>query len=197
VPPIVIEGWQIFGVALTEEPRRLSDRISNPAYLQRLESVTTAELRDMREECEELEAEISYTRRLLHGKLDIVRHELERRAAGGDRDIQTLVERLPSILGEGHAGAAGRHLRVLVPRNADVQRRMVERLASDATLAHIDELSAQELSNIMTKLAGAETKASEDRRAIQESMDRIRAELVRRYRDGQEDPFTLLPSETG
>jgi hypothetical protein len=150
----------------------------------------------MREECEELEAEISYTRRLLHGKLDIVRHELERRAAGGNSDIQTLVERLPSILGEGPAGAGGRHLRVLVPRNADVQRRMVERLASDATLAHIDDLSAQELSGIMSKLAGAEAKASEDRRAIQESMDRVRAELVRRYREGQEDPFALLPSET-
>ena len=182
---------------MTEEPRRLSDRISNSSYLEKLESVPTAELRDMREECEELEAEISFTRRLLHGKLDIVRHELERRAAGGDRDIETLVKRLPTILGEGPSGAGGRHLRVLVPRNADGRRRMVERLASDATLAHIDELSAQELSGIMSKLAGAEARASEDRRAVQTTMDKVRGELIRRYKEGQDDPFELLPSETG
>jgi hypothetical protein len=180
---------------LKEEPRRLSDRISDPAYLAKLDSIPTPDLREMREECEELEAEISFTRRLLHGKLDIVRHELERRAAGGDRDIQTLVERLPSILGEARGGSfGGRHLRVLVPRNADVQRRMVEKLASDSTLANIDNLSAQELSNIMSKLAGVETKASEERRRVQDAMDRVRGELIRRYKEGQEDPFELLPS---
>jgi anti-sigma-K factor RsiG len=179
---------------LKEEPRRLSDRISDPAYLAKLDSVATPELREMREECEELEAEISFTRRLLHGKMDIVRHELERRAAGGDRDIQTLVQRLPSILGEGRGGSGGRHLKVLVPRNADVQRRMVEKLASDSMLANIDDLSAQELSNIMGKLAGAEVKASEQRKQIQDAMDRVRGELIRRYKEGQEDPFELLPS---
>jgi hypothetical protein len=179
---------------LKEEPRRLSDRISDPAYLARLDSIPTPELREMREECEELEAEISFTRRLLHGKLDIVRHELERRAAGGDRDIQTLVERLPSILGEGLSGPGGRYLRVLVPRNADIQRRMVEKLASDSTLANIDDLSAQELSTIMSRLAGAESKASEQRHQVQDAMDRVRGELIRRYKEGQEDPFELLPS---
>jgi hypothetical protein len=177
---------------LKDQPRRLSDRIADPAFLDGIESLSTEDLRSAREELEELEAEISYTRRLLQGKLDILRDELERRAAGGDADVRSLVERLPQILGDGAPGAGGRHLRILVPRNAERQRREVERVASDTTLAHIDELSFTKLNHIMEGLASAETQASGRRREIQEVSDRIRAELVRRYREGREDPTQLL-----
>lgn len=181
---------------MTDEPRRLSDRISDPAYLDKLESVPTARLRELRGECEEMEAEISFTRRLLHGKLDIVRHELTRRAAGGDNDIQTLVERLPTILGDEAPGARGRHMRLLIPRNAESQRRMVDKMASEATLAHIDDLSVQQLSDIMTRLAQAEVETSEERKKVQNATDRLRGELVRRYQEGSEDPSRLLGSES-
>lgn len=179
---------------MKEEPRRLSDRISDPAFPGDLATIPTSKLRELRGECEEIEAEISFTRRLLHGKLDIVRHELTRRAAGGDRDIETLVERLPAILGDGSPGARGRHMRLLIPRNADSQRRLVDRIASEATLAHIDDLSVQQLSEIMTRLAQAESETSEERKKVQGAIDRLRGELVRRYQEGSEDLARLLGS---
>lgn len=177
---------------MSDRPRRIADRIFDPTYLQRLETLSIDELREMRQECEELEAEVSYTRRLLQGKIDILRHEIQRRKEGGEAGAEGLIERLPAILGDGPPGTAGRHLRVLVPRNAETQRRDVECLASETTLARIDEISTDEVSAIIDRLAEAESQTSEERRRIQQVMDAIRAELVRRYREGLEDPTELL-----
>lgn len=179
---------------MSETPRRISDRIFDRSYMAELASRDTAELRSLREECEEIEAEVSYTRRLLQGKLDILRHELERRASGGDPDIQALVKSLPEILGDGGRGSVMRHMRVLVPRNAETQRREVERIASESTLAEIMDLSASELEALIARLKVAEVEVSEKRRVIQSAGDSVRAELVRRYREGIEDPSELLPS---
>ncbi|MGH9194709.1 MAG: aerial mycelium formation protein [Acidimicrobiia bacterium] len=179
---------------MSNRPRRRADRIFEPDYLESLKSVTTDELRKSREECEQLEAELSYTRRLLQGKLDILHHELERLADGGKSDIKGLIEKLPSILADGQPGGFGRHVRVLLPRNAEKQRREVERLASSANLARLDELSSEEIEEIVERVSEAEGKVSTERRQVQDVMDAIRAEMVRRYREGQEDPSALLSS---
>lgn len=177
---------------MSQAQRRVIDRISDPSYLQRLASAPTEELRKMRKECEEVEAELSYTRRLLHGKLDILRHDLKRRVEGGESGINELIRRLPKILAEGAAGPSGRRVQVLVPRNAEKHRRRVERIASEASLARLDEISTSELSGMIERLAEAESQASQDRRQIQRVMDEIRAEVVRRYQDGREDPSELV-----
>lgn len=154
----------------------------------------------MRAECEEFEAEISYARRLLQGKVDIMRHALERRMAGGESRIEALILRLPSILSDGSTpaqakpGGTGRLARIQPPRHPEKQRRRVERLASEATLARIDELSTDEIAEIVESLSAEETKASEERRRVQKVLDEIHAELVRRYREGSEDPAGLLTS---
>lgn len=179
---------------MSERPRRRTDRILDPSYLDNLESVPTDELRDMRGDCEAFEAGLSYTRRLLQGKLDILRDELERRAAGGESGIEAILARLPGILADPNGGQSTpvRHTRILPPRVAENQRREVERLASEATLARIEALSSEELSQIVDGLTTAEAQASERRRRVQEVMDGIRAELVRRYKEGKEDPTALL-----
>lgn len=177
---------------MAEEARRRADRILSGDYLDNLQSLSTADLRELRAEGEELEAELSYVRRLLHGKLDIFRHELERRKAGGEGGLEALVQRLPSILSDGRPGDSGRHIRVLVPRNAAMQRREVERIVPGTALAHIAEHSITELSEMIDRLAEAEGKMSEQRRTVQNAMDTIRAELVRRYREGQEDPTAIF-----
>lgn len=178
---------------VTSRPRRRADRFLDPSYLDGLESQVIQDLRTMRDECEEFEAEVSYARRLLQGKLDILRHEIDRRRAGGEMASEGLIEKLPAILAdEGGPGASGRHTRILLPKAAARRRREIERMASEDTLAHLDDLPMEELSRVIDRLAEAEVKVSQERKQILGVLDRIASELVRRYREGQEDPAALL-----
>lgn len=179
---------------LSSRPRRRADRIFEPDYLESLGSVSIDELRKSREECEQLEAELSYTRRLLQGKIDILHHELARLAEGGKSDIKVLIEKLPTILADDQPGGFGRHVRVLLPRNAARQRREVERLASGANLSDLDKLSSKEIEEMVGRISDAEGQVSSERRRVQDVMDAIRREMVRRYREGQEDPSAILSS---
>lgn len=162
-------------------------------FLADVESIPTHQLRDRRDECRGLEAELSYSRRLLQGKIDILRHELKRRSGGGESGLEDLVSRLPAILADEPTRAGQKRLlEESLPANAGRFRREAERLVAD--LAHIDRLSIEGLSEMVEELAAAERKVSEQRRAAQQLIDGLNAELVRRYRKGEEDPSSLLSS---
>ena len=137
---------------MSEASRRSVDRIFDPSYVDNLTTVPVEELRKKKAECEALEAEVSYARRLIQGKLDILRHGVERVAGGDKLEVTEMVEDLPGILSEGVGGSASRLPRIIAPANADTQRR----------------------------------------RRIQGVMDSITGELIRRYREGKEDPTAIL-----
>ena len=102
-----------------------------------------AELRSRREEAEE--ADISYLRRLLQGRLDILRAKLVRRSQGGEQDVAGLLAGLPAILTDDAPGTFSAIPRILVPSRADQHRRRVERLVHDETIARLRELDVEEL----------------------------------------------------
>lgn len=173
---------------------RRDDRVLDSSDLHQVESLPTPVLRSRRDEARALEAEFSYARRLLQGKVDILSSELNRRVEGGEAGLESLVHRLPSILAEEPATRA-RAQRLIdsdLPANAGKFRREAERLATD--LAQIDNLSLDELSSLVERLSEAEKKVSEERRTAQQIIDGLNAELVRRYRKGDEDPSALLSS---
>lgn len=178
---------------MSDAPRRTVDRIVDPGYLENLQAMPIDELRRKKGECEVLEVEVSYARRLIQGKLDILRYGVERMAAGDAVGVTEMVGDLPGILSDGISGSA-RLSRILAPASADNQRREVDRLASDADLARLEQLSAQEMDEIVARLAEAEKETSQKRRRVQQVMDQLTAELIRRYREGQEDPTALLSS---
>lgn len=178
---------------MTDRPKRRADRIFDPEFVSDLSSLTIEDLRARRDECEEFEAELSYARRLLQGKADIVRHALNRRSAGGQPGLESLIHKLPNILAdEGEISSLKRHTRVLIPKNAENQRREVELLAS--ALSRVDELSVEELAQLVEVLAEAEVKTSADRRSAQGVLDTLNGEIVRRYKEGTEDVSALLTS---
>jgi hypothetical protein len=178
---------------LPDKRERRDDRILDPALLEDVESLPTAELRARRDECRELEAEFSYARRLLQGKIDILAAELKRRSEGGESGVGDLISRLPSILAdEPRGGGATRLLESELPKNAGKYRRHTERLATEP--AHIDSSTPEELAAMVEELGREERKVSEDRRTAQRIIDGLNAELVRRYRKGDEDPSALLSS---
>ncbi len=179
---------------MSERQRRLSERVTHPAYLEGLTDKSIAELRAMREECREAENEVSFERRLCQARLDILAAEINRREGRSEDD---LVARLPEILGGERRQAAdlplpSRAPDFSVPRNADVPRRRVEEVVGEQTLARLSDIDVAELHQIMDTLADYEKTVSARRRAIQDVMDKVQGEIVRRYTSGEADPTAAL-----
>jgi hypothetical protein len=178
--------------------QRRIDRVLDPGFIAEARSLELSELRARRDEAEAEEADISYLRRLLQGRLDILRAELVRRSQGGDRDVAGLRAALPSILSNEMLGgeASGRHNalpRIQGPSHGAARhRRRVERLVSDETLARLPELDVDELTEVVETLAREEEAVSAGRRAVQRVVDVLHAELARRYREGTAKVSQLL-----
>ena len=178
----------------TGRERRLSERVTHPSYLEGLEDKSIGELRALRDECREAETEVSFERRLCQARLDILSAEIGRREGGTDDD---LVAKLPEILSR-ETGRSGdlplpnRAPDFSVPRNADIPRRRVEEVVGEQTLARLTEIDLEELRSIIATLADYERTVSARRRSIQDVMDKVQAEIVRRYTSGEADPTAAL-----
>lgn len=178
---------------MTEPKRRLVERITEDSYAQNLGDRSMQELRQMRDECKEGENELSFERRLVQARTDILKAELQRRAGGGDED---LMQRLPQILksegGLGDVPLPSRAPDFSIPRNVDVPRRRVEEIVGEQTLARLHTVRSEEIQGIISSLQEHERALSERRRRVHEVMDTIQAEIVRRYRAGEADPTAAL-----
>ena len=110
------------------------DRILTDDYLDGLSDRPVAELRRLRSECQAVETQLSYLRRLIQGRHDIVAGELGRRRQGGDRyDVADLVDHLPQILADRiHAPGPGRLPASMEP--GELSGRFVDRLNEIRTL---------------------------------------------------------------
>jgi hypothetical protein len=170
------------------------DALLDPGFLEGAERRPMSEVRQLRRRAEQEEVNLSYTRRLLQGRLDIVRRELQRRA---DQDGRSLVDLLPEILaekGRGPAHGLGRHQTVQPSAPEDIES-WVNALTPDVDLSGITELADADLERAARTLAEAEKGLSERRRGVQTVMDGLAAELGRRYRDGEADVAALLADE--
>jgi hypothetical protein len=180
---------------MTEGNRRI-DRVLSADYLAGITSLPLEQVRALRRDAEQEETDLSYVRRLLQGRLDILRAELARRH--GDADAADLVARLPQILADDGAPAGprglGRHM-AAEPSRADSHRRHVEALVADVDLSNPAAHDDEALQRLLDVLAREEQEVSEKRRQVQRVMDACTAEITRRYREGDADPSDLLPTE--
>lgn len=182
---------------MTQGPtgNRRIDRVLAEDYLAGLSSLPMDEVRTLRKEAEQEETDLSYLRRLLQGRLDILRAELARRSGDDEGD---LVDALPKILADEGTTTSprglGRHI-AAEPSRADSHRRHVEALVADVDLsnpsAH-DELSLRRALDVLER---EEQEVSDKRRAVQSVMDACTAEITRRYREGDADVSDLLPTD--
>ncbi len=169
--------------------RRRLDRILADGYLADLGERSTDDIRRMRDECEEEEAGISFARRCLQGKVDIVRAEAVRRRdeASGNGEVRTLLDALPSILGDEHVAQPlrSRVTRFLVPPSVQYHRREVERLASEQALTGLAERSTEALTELVDEMVERERALSALRRELLDRIDALQDELAERYKSGQ------------
>jgi hypothetical protein len=178
---------------MAQQGNRRIDKVLDPDFVADLQQLGLDELRDRRREAEQEETDLSYVRRLLQGRLDILRAELARR----DGDTANLIDSLPKILADAPTGGPrglGRHIAV-EPSRADAHRRHVEALVADVDLSNPDAHDDASLRRVLATLESEEQKVSEARKQVQRVMDVLTGEVTRRYREGDADPSDLLPTE--
>jgi hypothetical protein len=169
---------------VSQSKRRRIDIVRSTDFVEGLETISVDDLRRRRKICSDLDVELSYYRRLLHGRMDLLAFELRRRRGEEQR---TLLEALPEILADGEAVPEGfpqRQVEVAVPRIPEQGRRAVDRALGDDFLTRLPDLPVEELAEIQERLTEVEGEVSRQRRDVHRVYDRIQEELTRRYREG-------------
>ncbi|MER7515233.1 ABC transporter substrate-binding protein [Streptomyces sp. NPDC126499] len=157
-----------------------------------LAALRLPELRALRREAQGDEADLSYVRRMLQGRIDILRAELARRS---DPEAPVL-DRLSEILADtpsrpGAVARSARHVTLSTPRS-DEYRRLAAEMLSEVELSDLTARTDEELHTAMGRLAGYEQQVSRRRQQLQRTADDCSAEIARRYREGEAQVDDLL-----
>ena len=173
------------------ENRRRIDIIREDAFLAGIDDLDLDALRERRALADDVETELSFYRRLLHGRMDLLAFEMRRRSG---EETRSLIEALPEILAAGDTTteSIGRVPSNLAPDLPDERRRHIDRVLGDDFLARMPAIADGELNEIQILLADTEREVSEERKAAQHGFDSIQTEIMRRYRDGLADDTDLL-----
>jgi hypothetical protein len=170
-------------------------RLLDPNYLDGVDGLSVDDIRRMRAECQEAEASLSFLRRLIQGRLDIVHAYIERPAGSDAPDLSTLVENLAGILaGPGRAGGPGRNPVLHTPDTdemAGLTTELDDVFGADeiGRLAQFNEVDLAELAG---RLRDLENRVSAERRGLHERIDTLQAELVERHKSGRASVDGLL-----
>jgi hypothetical protein len=164
-------------------------------YLDGLPRLTMPELRDRRNDCQDVGTRLSYFRRLVQGRLDIIHAELTRREGGGEAPpgLQQLIEQLPTILAEHTAGPArGQLPEVVAPPDVEELSAQLDAIVDADKLASLPTLADDAIRNVAEKLTELERTVSAQRRSVHERIDALQEEIVKRYRTGEATVDALL-----
>ncbi len=207
--PGVLEGGGGFGGARVPRPpvQRTDSPVLPEAPAPDLTALRLPELRELRRAAQQDEADLSYVRRLLQGRIDILRAETARRARRGAGAVREggaeardadgaeglLVDRLPEILVDGPARrrASARHVTLGTPHSEEYRRLAADMLA-EVELSDLAARTDDELHAAMGRLVRYEQQVSQRRHAMQRTTDDCSAEIGRRYREGEAQVDDLL-----
>ncbi|WP_079035361.1 ABC transporter substrate-binding protein [Streptomyces albus] len=154
-----------------------------------LHALSLPELRALRRTAQQDEADLSYVRRLLQGRIDILRAELARRSSAGS----PLLDRLPQILADAPAGhRSARHVTLAAPRGGEY-RALAEKMLAEVGLSDLEARTDGELQTAMGSLVRYEQQVSRRRQSLQRTADGCSTEITRRYREGEAQVDDLLP----
>ncbi|MGX4691298.1 RsiG family protein [Streptomyces sp. JNUCC 63] len=159
------------------------------------------ELRALRRQAQRDEADLSYVRRLLQGRIDILRAELARRGPKSVLDAgqapaperASVVERLAEILKDAPARqrSSARHVTLGTPHGEEY-RRLAAQMLAEVELSDLGARTDLELGAAMGRLVRYEQQVSGRRQELQRTADDCSAEIARRYREGEAQVDDLL-----
>jgi hypothetical protein len=163
---------------------RRIDRVLAPDFLVGIDELPMPELRERRQQAMQEEADLSYIRRMLQGRVEILSQELR---GGGELSDEDLVARLTSAMvshGSSSSSASSRHV-VVEPSRLAERRRYVERLIADVGLSDVSTMTMAQVSAAVAGLQEQEQIVSRTRSQVHAVIDKLTAEVARRYQSGQ------------
>lgn len=170
---------------MNDHKRRRIDQALDDDFCDGIETLPLDEVRRRRDMAEEVERELSYYRRLFHGRMDLLAFELRRRRG---EETRSLIEALPEILSSGLASGGGaggyRHLTVELDLPDITGRRDLDHILEDDGLMRVGSMDVSELGEFQLALAEAEKVVSGQRRRLHVVIDRLQAEIIDRYKRG-------------
>ena len=163
--------------------RRRIDQIEDEDFVADLGSLTTDVLRERRRLCDDVENELSYYRRLLQGRIDLLDFELRRRSG---EEKRSLIEALPEILSDSASNSvpSGRKTSVTIPDLPDHRRRQIDEVLEADFLTRIAFVEEAELLEIQLALVETEADVSAQRHVVHEACNLVQTELTNRYKEG-------------
>jgi uncharacterized protein (DUF433 family) len=159
--------------------------VLEPEYLEDITSIDLKVLRERRITAEDVEAQISYYRRLLHGRMDLINFELSRRSGEEER---TLIEALPEILASEMVFGTEpnlRYIETMPPLPTITGRRLIDKIMDDGVLTELPELSDDDIREAIDRLGEVENQLSAQRKRLHIVIDALQDEIVARYRTQQ------------
>lgn len=154
--------------------------------------LTLADLRAQRASLQAQDDAISYVRRLVQARLDLVLDERNRRVNGSDAIVS---DDLATILGRHLTGGPARPPRPTEDASEHPLAIELDELCRTLGAHHVTELDDTEIDSLCRSLETFEQARSLERRAVFTRLDALSAELVRRYRDGEASVDGLLAQE--
>ncbi|MGW1889841.1 RsiG family protein [Streptomyces sp. NPDC002004] len=189
------------GPAVPSRPptQRTCSPLADDEPVPELGGLRLPELRALRREAQQDEADLSYVRRLLQGRIDILRAELGRRSPTGPAEVAgphpqgPLLDRLPEILRDQPARqrSSARHVRVGTP-HSEKYRLLAADMLAEVELSDLGARTDDELCAAMGRLVRCEQQVSRRRQQLQRTADGCSAEIARRYREGEAQVDDLL-----
>lgn len=159
--------------------------ILEPGFVEGLEGLPTTEIRRRRDLALSDREFLSYLRRIVQVRQDILQAELERRRSGGAPGH--IVDRLTKVLAEGPPRRSrGEALRFsLSAEEMEEADRRVEEILGSVAEVPAENISDDDLEETLGALRAGERSVSDSRTTIFRVHDALQDELKRRYR---EDP---------
>jgi hypothetical protein len=155
-----------------------------------LDALGLPELRTLMRGAQQEEGDLSYVRRLLQGRIDILRAELTRRSDPGS----PLLDLLPKILADlpSRHRTSARHVTLGTP-HSEKYRSLAEEMLAEVELSDLTARTDDEIHDAMARLVRYEQEVSQRRQVIQRTADGCSTEIARRYREGEAQVEDLLP----
>lgn len=165
------------------------DQLLADQDLTRLDALDVAALRHKRQACQAEEHRVSYARRILQGRIDVLRAEAAQRSAGGSIGV---LEQLSDVL-------ADRGQRPFDPATARPPSSIeADDLGDDVEVdgpVDVGVLDDDALRALAAQYAEQEATLSGLRRRLFDVIDALQAEIAERYRRGSADVSQLLTGD--
>ncbi|HXQ44948.1 MAG TPA: hypothetical protein VN816_09950 [Acidimicrobiales bacterium] len=172
------------------------ERLFASDYLDGVDERALDEVRAMRAECQEAETVVSYLRRVVQGRLDVVHSFIDHRKTGHSvGDLDAVVEDLSAIIGSGPARPQG-YGRLPSQMSPDMEKVDLTREIDDVLNAEgiglLPTMTEEDLRSLAARLTVIEQRISDERRTLHERIDALQAEIVSRYKTGEATVDGLL-----